>query len=297
MATVAQAISCPRPITKAAGGIVLLIHGTGCDATSSWKGGPYLDLLPGLGPGYDVCMIDLPNRALSDAQVSSEYVARAVQLLSQKSSTGRVHLVAHSQGNLNVQWAMTFWPSIRRRVATYTSLAGDFKGTTVGPLLCVVQGLFGPSCIESVWQQLPTSHFLRTLRNAGGWWAYVPTLSLRTDNDEIIAPEIGPAVNTTSYLYGASNVRMQDICGEQYYVEHLGMPFNPAAFQAAYQTIKTGRPVSMLDVSKEICKNDTLSVMPAFLNSSMLDAISILGGGPRSKTEPKIAAYALLHDQ
>lgn len=86
-----NAITCPNGIQGRDGGVVLLIHGTASTGSESvlsfrsspfannlgfrsWAEGPYIKLLPTdpNGPGFDVCWIDLPNRSLSDAQISAE---------------------------------------------------------------------------------------------------------------------------------------------------------------------------------------------------------------------------------
>jgi hypothetical protein len=86
--------------------------------------------------GYDVCYVSIPARSLDDAQVNAEYVAYNIQDLAAKSSTGKVYLIGHSQGNLNIQWALAFWPSLRSKVLGFGSIAGDFFGES-GPVDCL----------------------------------------------------------------------------------------------------------------------------------------------------------------
>lgn len=71
-------------------------------------------------------------------QTTSEYVAFAIQQLAAQSQTGKVGIVSHSQGGLNVQWALDFWPSYRPLVSAFVALAGDFHGTGEGPPACLV---------------------------------------------------------------------------------------------------------------------------------------------------------------
>ena len=78
--------------------------------------------------GYDVCYVTIPGRSLGDAQLNAEYVAHNIQDLAYKSSTGRVYVIGHSQGNLNIQWALAYWPSLRNLVSGFGSIAGDFFG-------------------------------------------------------------------------------------------------------------------------------------------------------------------------
>jgi hypothetical protein len=80
--TLAGSVTCPNGVTGSAGGVVLLVHGTGSTGSESWANGPYVQLLPSRGPKFDVCWIDLPSRSLGDAQVSAEYIAyKCVQML------------------------------------------------------------------------------------------------------------------------------------------------------------------------------------------------------------------------
>jgi pimeloyl-ACP methyl ester carboxylesterase len=103
------------------GGIIILVSGTGSTGNESFGAGPYTQLLPFLAPGFDVCLLDLPDRSQGDAQVTSEYIAGNIIPLAKKSRTGKVSLIGHSQGNLNIQWALNFWPSTRPFVHHYVS--------------------------------------------------------------------------------------------------------------------------------------------------------------------------------
>lgn len=114
-----------------------MIHGTGSTGPESWQDGPYVTLLPKRA-SVDVCYTSLPDRSLSDAQISAEYVAYAISTLAPKSKTGKVTTIGHSQGGgFNIQWALLYWPSTRTLVSNYIALSGDYKGTALtGPLAC-----------------------------------------------------------------------------------------------------------------------------------------------------------------
>ena len=128
--TVSAAITC-KPDPRARYGTVLLVHGTGSTGAETWAPGPYWQLLP--AQGLQVCYVTLPNRALTaldpaDGRRRSvgrsslrrirrtcvhglwqrAHRADAVQLLAPASSTRNVAIIAHSQGNLNTQWALNF---------------------------------------------------------------------------------------------------------------------------------------------------------------------------------------------
>lgn len=79
-------------------------------------------------PGYDIAWFTSPTRSLGDAQITAEYIAHNIKILARKSATGKVFIVGHSQGNINIQWALKYWPSARSFVSGWSSLAGDFHG-------------------------------------------------------------------------------------------------------------------------------------------------------------------------
>lgn len=121
------------------------------------------------------------------------------------SSTKKIFIIGHSQGNINIQWALAFWPSVRQYVTGFISLAGDFHGTAEGPLLCTAQNIVQGGCSPSVFQQSVGSNYLAAQNTIGGS-ALVPTTSIYTIFDDIIQPEI---INPTSELPGAVNLRIQ----------------------------------------------------------------------------------------
>lgn len=81
-----------------------------------------------VSPGYDIAWFTSPTRALGDAQVTAEYIAYNIKRLAAMSATKKVFIIGHSQGNINIQWALAFWPSVRKYVTGFSSLAGDFHG-------------------------------------------------------------------------------------------------------------------------------------------------------------------------
>jgi len=107
-------------------------------------------------PGYDVAWFTSPTRSLGDAQVTAEYIAYNIKRLADMSATKKVFIIGHSQGNINIQWALAFWPSMRRYVTGFSSLAGDFHGE--------------PSCLASGGdadhQELPRDHYCVPLRTS-----------------------------------------------------------------------------------------------------------------------------------
>ncbi|RKO94941.1 alpha/beta-hydrolase, partial [Caulochytrium protostelioides] len=197
-------------------------------------------ILPNLDPGFDVCWIDLPDLAQGDIQMTGEFVAHAITLLALNSTAtnGKLTVVSHSQGALDVQWALAFWPQTRGLVSAFVSLAGDFKGSLLATAGCKIVSLFngGKGCTAATWQQATNSKFLQTLNNAAGL-ALVPTTSIRSLNDDVVVPQVGE--NASSVLPWASNVLLQDVkvCGPDQDVNHSEMRIDPGAFALAYEAL------------------------------------------------------------
>ncbi|GAA6022248.1 hypothetical protein JCM8202_001992 [Rhodotorula sphaerocarpa] len=236
--TYESAIACPNGIQGKAGGIVLLVHGTSGTPHGTWANGPYVQLLPNAGPGFDVCWVTLPNDALGDSQTTAEFVAYSVKSLAAKSKNGKVGIVSHSQGGLNVQWALDFWPAYRPLVSAFVGIAPDFHGTGEGGFACLAENYTLGGCQPSIIQQTVGSHFLGALLTRGNQ-ALVPTTSIYTVYDEIIQPEINPV---TSALSGAAVVKVQDYCGAGYTVEHTQIPYASYPYFLAVNALTNHAP-------------------------------------------------------
>ncbi|GEM10681.1 lipase B [Rhodotorula toruloides] len=294
--TYAHTINCPNGLQKNAGGVVLLVHGTGSTGSETWDNGPYIQLLPNAGPGFDVCKITLPGRSLGDVQTTSEYVAFAIQNLAAHSQTGMVGIVSHSQGGLNVQWALDFWPSYRSLVSAFVALAGDFHGTGEGPPACLVLDVTTGGCdpcASTVIQQSVGSNFLKALNSRGGV-ALVPTTSIYTIFDDVIQPELIP---TTSLLPGAMNVLLQDYCGPGYIVDHFVIPFASFAYAVAVDALtrqSTAQPASVPKTSCAWLLDDVLlnnfQRGPTILREVVNDATAVITD-PKTLKEPPLKSY------
>ncbi|KAL8286142.1 hypothetical protein RQP46_004630 [Phenoliferia psychrophenolica] len=241
-----EAISCPTGITGKPGG------STGYNASQSWSATPYFNLLPTMGPGYDICWISLPDFSTGDLQFSSQYVAWAIQFLAPQSATGTVALIGHSQGGgVNPQHALTYWPSIRPLVANYISLAGDFHGTTL--YSTTEEEAAGATAAN--FQQTAGSNYM-TQQNSplpgSGASAIVPTTSIFTYEDDIAMPQL---YDSTSRLPGAGNhaIQDQDVCGWTAVSEHFALIMSPQAFGLAFAALVYGSPVDLTKFDTSYC--------------------------------------------
>ncbi|KAL8281281.1 hypothetical protein RQP46_006315 [Phenoliferia psychrophenolica] len=288
-------IECPFGIVGKKGGIVFLVHGTGSSGPQSWGSGPYVNLLPDMGAGYDVCYTSMPNFSTGDVQLSSEYVAYGVQYLAPKSATGRVSIIGHSQGaGVNPQHALTYWPSIQKLVSGYIALAADFHGTI--EFSTESDNLQGATAAN--FQQASGSNFIKQQNSplpGSGARALVPTTSIYTYEDDIVEPQI---IDSTSILPGAGNHALQDldVCGPTAVSEHFTLIVSPQAFGLAFTALEYGSPVDLSKFDKTYCtytKDDMFFNTTAdqgFASAVVADGVQN-GNGETLKAEPLLQPY------
>lgn len=88
----------------------------------------------------DVLVMTNPSVSLGDAQDTAEYAAFAINyaalVLGRKAT-----IIAWSQGNLNTQWALKYWPSTRDNLKNYVGMSPDYDGTVEASFLCDPEAL------------------------------------------------------------------------------------------------------------------------------------------------------------
>ena len=166
-----------------------------------------------------------------------EFVAYAVNYVA--GITGQnVSVIALSQGNIDVQWALTYWPSTRTVVSDYIAVSPDYHGTILLDVLCptLTEGIVG--CAPSIWQQKYNSDFIKHFRAAGGASAWVPTTTVYTATDDVVQPQHGQ--NASAFLnddrrVGVLNVEVQLHC-----------PLLSPALVGTHESLLWGQPLQSL---------------------------------------------------
>jgi pimeloyl-ACP methyl ester carboxylesterase len=195
-AQLAASLSCPAEFSPWLDP-VLLVHGTATNSRDSWSQN-YSHVLP--ARGFSVCTVDLPDRALDDIQVSTEYVVNAVRTIAAASGR-RVDVIGHSQGTLEMRWALRWWPDMASLVDDFISLAGPHHGASGAEQVC-----FTGSCAPAVQQMRPPSHFLAALNRGDETPGDVDYTSIFSSNDELVQPP------RSAMLDGAVNIFVQELC-------------------------------------------------------------------------------------
>jgi hypothetical protein len=149
------------------------------------------------------------------------------------------------------------------------------------------------------------STFIRTLRNAGGASAYVPTTSVYSGLDEIVEPQQG--TGASAFILdergaGVSNIDIQNTCtiaqaaGTVY--THEGMLYNPLTFALARDALQNGGPgqLGRINVTDECQKivPDGLSVFDILATETLIPeaVLYIVTYANKTQTEPAIMPYA-----
>lgn len=273
------ALSCPDTFQDELG-TVIFVHGTGANAEISWNWS-YVPKLTGLG--YDVCTIDLPLASWGSVSVASEYVVYAIRDIHRR--TGRtVTLVGHSQGTLEIRWALKYWPNLRGVVKEVIGLAGVDHGTGQANGICTIG-----FCRPAAWQMRPASALIAALNADDETPGDVPYTSIFSNTDTTSVPP-------TSTLVGATNIAVQDACpGRE--VGHAQFTSDAAVFELVRFALETEGPIEPTWVHPDVCALDRFAPITTseaedkdsdgtgFFLSSYLD-----GSSPGS--EPTLPAYA-----
>ncbi|KAI3231446.1 hypothetical protein DTO012A9_4730 [Penicillium roqueforti] len=208
---------------------ILLVPGTADPAGSTYYFN-YAKIFAA-NPHTDPVWVNIPDTSLGDIQSNAEYVAYAINYISGLS--GRtIGVPSWSQGSVDVQWALKYWPSTQAAVSDFMAVSSDFHGTLVATL-CV---LAEPFCTPAVQQQGYDARFIRALRGGDGDSAFVPTTSVYSGDDAIVQPQSGgwaSAALADVRGVGVSNVEVQVACagraaGGLY--SHSSLLLNPLAY-------------------------------------------------------------------
>ncbi|KAJ5312282.1 lipase B [Penicillium antarcticum] len=276
---------------------VILVPGTGIPAgmTFHFNFAKLGDSIP-----IDAVWVNLPRASLSDAQVNTEYIAYTINYIATLCGD-RVAVLSWSQGGLNTQWALKYWPPTRAVVKDFIAISPGFHGTLVRSLVCPSLDLV--LCTPSLWQQGWETEYIHTLRSDGGDSAYVPTTTVYSTFDEIVQPMSGPnasAILGDERRVGVTNVHLQSACttmpaGGVY--THEGA-YNPLAWALAIDASLHDGPADLSRVNlAQVCQQvlaPALDMKDLFGTEGLLlvAVAELVLYKPHALGEPPIVDYA-----
>ena len=275
------ALQCARPFSHPNREPVLLVHGTGLNADESWAWNYERALPPS---GFDWCAVTLPDRALGDIQVSSEYVAWAVERMHALTHR-RVAIITHSQGGMEGRWALRWFSRARADTADLIDLASPNHGIYAADA-CAGSG----NCWPAVWQMASGSHFLKALNSVSETPGRVAYTQIYSRTDELVEP------STTAPLRGGSNVAIQSICPGRV-VHHAGLLSDPVVWELALDALAHPGPANPGRIDRAACLE---TAMPYVDEAEVLTGNAFLYSRaalafyqhPGVHSEPRLRPYA-----
>lgn len=286
-AALARSLSCTPPVGARRHRPVLLVHGTGLTPAQSWSWN-YGAVLPRLG--YPTCTVALPQAALGDIQVASEYVVHAVDAVSARWSS-RVDVVGHSQGGLEPRWALRWWPGLRTKVDHYVGLASPNHGIYAADA-CAASG----NCWPAVWQMRQGAAFLRALNSDGESPGPTSYTDVYSQTDDLVRPALVDPTAALAPAANVSNIAVQQVCPGRY-VNHAGMLADAVVWAVVMDTLNHAGPGRIDRLSPGVCTGVFMpGVDPTTAvagNAEVyLDAAQAFSAHGGTRAEPALAGYA-----
>jgi hypothetical protein len=284
----APALDCNGSLKRASRAPVLLVPGTTLnpEVEYSWNWEPALSRLD-----WPYCAVTLPSDAMSDVQISGEYVVYAIRRMHARSDR-RVDLIGHSQGGMVPRWALRFWPRTRGMVDDVVGLSPSNHGTVDAIPAC------SAGCAPAFWQQRTGSNFLRALNSYTETFPGISYTSAYTRTDEVVVPNVGPAASSSLQGGGGeiANVAIQDVCPADP-SEHLAIgTYDNTAYELAIDALSHRGPADPARIAPAAC---TDPLMPGVDRSTFLSdywrELSYIGRviatSPTVPREPPLACY------
>ena len=290
-AVLAQSVQCTANATAAGRDVVLFVPGTTVTPKEDF-GWNWFVALSRLGWPY--CSVTLPNNAMSDTQVSAEYVVHAIRY-AHRISGRRIDVMGHSQGGTEPRFALRFWPDLRPMVDHYVAFGATNHGSMPVDAMCV------PACAPALWQQRYHSLYVDAMNSYQETFAGISYTDIYTRTDQFVQPNLDDSGTTSLHGGGGriANIALQDVCPQDLEGEHLAVgTYDPVAYAIAMDALTHDGPADPARVSRDVC---TQAFMPGVDPSrfpgeyaDVLDTIaSELVTYPKVAAEPSLRSYTL----
>ena len=289
--TLARSVVCSENAKQSGKDVTLFVHGTTMTPGENFEWNWLRAMTDGDRP---FCTVALPNRAMSDAQVSAEYVVHAVRDI-HRTSGRKVNILGHSQGGLVPRFALRFWPDIRAMVDDYVGFGATNHGSYMVNALCPP----GAGCSPSLWQQTADSAFTRATNSRQETFAGISYTNIYTRTDEFVRPALDDT-GTSSLHTGdgrITNVAIQDVCPLDVASEHIAVgSYDPVAYALAIDALDHDGPADPDRIARSVCSEplmpgvETLQFATGYVNSMTAIAKELVLHD-RTPSEPKLKPY------
>ncbi|WP_245975667.1 esterase/lipase family protein [Amycolatopsis palatopharyngis] len=285
------ALKCTASARDTSEEVVLFVPGTTLtpEQDYGWNWFPALDQI-----GRPYCSVTLPNNAMTDAQISAEYVVNAIRKV-YETSGNKVDIVGHSQGGTEPRFALRFWPDLRDKVDDYIGLGATNHGSIVINAMCV------PGCSESMWQQKFNSHYTQAINSYQETFPGISYTQIYTRTDEFVQPNLDDSGTTSLHGGGGAitNVALQDVCPTALTSEHLAVgTYDPIAYALARDALDNPGPAEPKRIDGAVCGQLLMPGVDAVqfpgnyaaLVGVIADQLAL---APKAAQEPKLKPYTL----
>ncbi|GAA5113153.1 lipase [Haloechinothrix salitolerans] len=287
----AKSVRCTPDAPRAKRGVALFVHGTTVTPRENfgWNWFPAMDKLD-----WPYCSVKMPNNAMSDIQVSAEYVVHAIRHVYRRSGR-EVDVLGHSQGGNVPRFALRFWPDTRRMVDDYIGFAATNHGSLSVNTMCPpIAG-----CAPALWQQTLNSNYVRAMNSHQETFAGISYTNVYTRTDEFVQPNLDDT--GTSSLRGGggaiTNIAIQDVCPANLTSEHIAVgTYDPTAYAIAIDALTHTGPAKPARVPGSACTQQFMpgvnpAEFPGNYASTMNTIANQLVTYPRVSAEPPLKPY------
>ncbi|NMO89183.1 lipase [Actinomycetospora sp. TBRC 11914] len=284
------ALTCGPGTTDASRPVALFIAGTTLTPQEnfSWN---YFRAFTAAGRPF--CSVELPNHAMSDIQVSAEYVVNAIRAVSQRSGR-KVAIVGFSQGGMIGRWALKYWPDTRGDVGDYVGIDPSNHGTLDAYPACAAAG-----CAPAFFQQQSYSHFTTALNSGPETFAGIDYTTVYTPTDEVVVPNLPPAPSSalTTGAGRRENISTFDVC-PGHVADHLSMgSFDALAYAVVIDALDHDGPAAPARIDRGVCLQPLQpGVDPATFPANLAGYLAGVGFQvatyPHVLAEPPLKPYA-----
>lgn len=243
------------------------------------------------------CSVTMPERTMGDIQVAGEYLVHSIREMHRLTGK-RIAILGHSQGGMNMRWALRFWPDLRPLVDDVIGMApsnhGTESGQDCGP---------GPtSCEPAVWQQQAGSQFMRALNSRAETFQDISYTVVYTRHDEVVTPPESAELHTGDGRI--SNVATQDVCATDTSTHLTVGTINPVTYALVMDALTNAGPADPARVDRSVCGQPLMPyVDPASVDTYLRPLAAIPGlvstaapgvnlvGAPSVDREPLLRCY------
>lgn len=290
-----KSVQCTADATRARRGVVLFVHGTTITPRENfgWNWFPALDKLD-----WPYCWVKMPNNAMSDIQMSAEYVVHAIRHV-YRISGRKVDVLGHSQGGNVPRFALRFWPDTRRMVDDYVGFAATNHGSLAVNAMC----LPAAGCAPALWQQNFNSNYAQAMNSHQETFPGLSYTNIYTRTDQFVQPNLDDT--GTSSLHGGggkiTNIAIQDICPADLASEHIAVgTYDPTAYAIAVDALTHTGPAKPERVPTTACTEPfmpgvTPAEFPGNYASAMNTIANQLATYPHIDAEPPLKRYVYAH--